>query len=166
MRKLHLWLPMTLLSVAVATEAVLHYGWKTPPPDPLPAPGPRQPALPATDAEPVNAPGAAKLAEAYRAQGIPVATAPCQGDSTDAYIFFGDQADPLRTCGLSQGKEYADCWNGVILARFVPDQRLDEVVLGAWGDCGMRTGPYLLFGDPAWIARSREVLAPQFPARG
>ena len=85
--------------------------------------------------------------------------------SPDTYLLFEGERDPQTLWRLPQSREAADQWKGVIVARFHPDRKLDETVLAAWGDCGMRAGPYLFFGDPVWIARSHAVFDSPPPTR-
>ena len=160
MQKLHLWLPISALTLAVCAAVALHAVWQSPPaPAAPPLQAPRQPVAVGIDL-PIASPGESfDLAQQYRSHHIDVAAVPCpDAPPPDGYLFFDGPADPLRVWQAPQSRDYADCWRGVILSRYVPDRRLDDVVLGAWGDCGMRAGPYLLFGDPAWISRSRDVL--------
>lgn len=156
MPNIRVWLPISILAVVVSATVALHVAWTSPPSPPAASLTPQTPAAAHDDP-----PGPTDLLRAYQANHIDVQTAPCDdGGGPDAYLFFDGGPDALRMRQLPSTREYAPPWKGVILARFVPDRRLDDVVLGAWGDCGMRTGSYLLFGDPVWIARSREVLPP------
>jgi hypothetical protein len=156
MLKLRVWLPAVILAAAFGTAVALHVAWQKPPPPPRSTF--LKPMTPSLGREEAGA-GPTELLAEYHNKHIDVQTTPSEdGWASDAYLFFDAAPDALRMCQLPDAPEYADCWSGVILARFVPDRRLDAAVLSSWGDCGMRSGQYLLFGDPIWINKSRDVL--------
>jgi hypothetical protein len=157
MQKIYVWLPILLLAAAVCAAVGMHVAWqKSPPP---PSPFPRQPTAVA------DAPGQGQmlptdLAYDYRTHHISVRSIPVRdGDGADVYLFFeGGPPDPLSPLDAPQSPDYIDRWKNTVLARYHPDRRLDGPLLTAWRNCGLRMGPYLLFGDPVWIARSREMM--------
>jgi hypothetical protein len=162
MHKVLPWLSISVVAVAVCVAAALHIAWQNHPSAP-PAPTAATVSVPLPPRTPMQT---SDLAMTYRSHHIEVQTAPCpDGGPPDTYLFFDGQPNPERLWGLPQNRETADRWKGAVVVRFHPDRRLDEAVLAAWGDCGMRAGPYLFFGDPVWIARSHEVFDSPSPAR-
>lgn len=153
------WLPVALLAVAVCAAAALHVARQPPPPLPPPpvAPIGLTVGLPPAARAPLQA---SELVHDYHSRNIDVRSAPVRdGDPADLYLFFdGGPADPVPALEAPLNPEQADLWRDVILVRYHPDRRLDGPLLTSWRNCGLRVGPYLMFGDPGWIARTREIL--------
>ncbi len=57
--------------------------------------------------------------------------------------------DPSRIAG----------WAGVVYCEQAIFSRAREDALVGWGECGLRAGPFVFFGDPAMLAQLRDALA-------
>jgi hypothetical protein len=50
-------------------------------------------------------------------------------------------------------------WSGVVYCEWGHRNEAREDGLACWGECGLRAGPFLFFGDPEMLAEIRAALA-------
>jgi hypothetical protein len=80
------------------------------------------------------------------------------GDArTNAYLTT--TAKPIAELyWLFKDKKAMHPWAGVVYCERPPSYDRMAVTVESWGDCGLRAGPFVFFGDPALLARIRTTL--------
>ena len=135
-RRLRPWLPFAALPVAVVMLAVVR--------DFRPAP----PAPPVLMAPPPYD-NAALLREQLQSLHVEGAVVPCPGRS-DAWYVVAPGADASAVVGLPATPEYADCWQGVLLA--VAVGKTDD------GPYEVQARSFHFFGDAGKVRQIREAM--------
>jgi hypothetical protein len=67
---------------------------------------------------------------------------------------------------LPKDTKKMDRWAGVVSCQRLRYPENWEENLALWGDCGLRMGHFLFFGDPALLARIRTILGDTGGRRG
>jgi hypothetical protein len=76
-----------------------------------------------------------------------------------AYLTTTDQPWE-RLNGLLKNPDAIDEWEGTVFCvRATQAPEDEDPRLEMWGDCGLRLGPFLFFGDRQLLARIRDALA-------
>jgi hypothetical protein len=61
--------------------------------------------------------------------------------------------------GLPKDPSKARSWSGIVYCECATREEAREDVLAGWGECGLRAGPFVFFGDPELLAEIRAALA-------
>jgi hypothetical protein len=77
--------------------------------------------------------------------------------STNAYL--STTAKPIAELyGLVKNRKAMHPWAGVVYCERPASYDRVAYAVKSWADCGLRAGPFVLFGDPALLARFRTAL--------
>jgi hypothetical protein len=74
-----------------------------------------------------------------------------------AYLTTTDQSWE-RLAGLSANPELIGAWEGTVYCVRARVEQEGDARLSLWGECGLRIGPFLFFGDPGLLARIQAAL--------
>jgi hypothetical protein len=81
------------------------------------------------------------------------------GGDASANAYLTTEAKPAAELyGLITDRHTMHHWAGVVYCERCRRYEAREVCLELWGDCGLRAGPFVFFGDPELLARIRTAL--------
>jgi hypothetical protein len=77
--------------------------------------------------------------------------------SSNAYLTTAARP-PAELFWLPKDTKKMDRWVGVVYCERVLRYEERAGAVRSWGDCGLRAGPFVFFGDPALLSRIRAAL--------
>jgi hypothetical protein len=77
--------------------------------------------------------------------------------NADAYLTTAARPE-AELYGLVKDTSTMRPWAGVVYCERLRNPADRQIVLEWWGDCGLQSGHFVLFGDPALLARIRNAL--------
>ena len=81
------------------------------------------------------------------------------GGNASARAYLSTEAKPgAELYWLVKDPRRMQRWAGVVYCERARRYEHREGVVEGWGDCGLRVGPFVFFGDPALLARIRTLL--------
>src|SRR5262245_35867860 len=121
---------------------------------------PEQPPAARPDLEHWDVP---RLAEYLRSRGLTFRLVPIDQGGTNvadnAYLTTtGETWEELD--GLPKIRERIDDWAGTVYCERVNQPGRRDLQIKDWGDCALKVGPFIFFGDRGLLARLRNALRP------
>jgi hypothetical protein len=102
-----------------------------------------------------------RLADHLRASGLRLRAVSAEGAGRAAgdRVFLTTADEPWEHFnGLVALPEQVGRWRGTVFCERLHQPGSRDEALRQWGECGLRAGPFVLFGDPDLLAQVRQAL--------